>query len=126
MVRSRRRTTERGGTPLDIILVDVKQALEGEITSTMQHCFDIVRNTAMFKILRCQISVLVSQPRKVFTDDEECLLEEYIKKAAALYYGLNPREVRTLAYQFATRNGKVVPGIGRWMKKQGLIGFLNS
>ncbi|ESO03971.1 hypothetical protein HELRODRAFT_173013 [Helobdella robusta] len=61
----------------------------------------------MHRILRCQHLelVIVSQP----TDDEECLLKKYIKEAAALYYGLNPREVRILTYQFATTNGKVVP-----------------
>jgi len=48
---------------------------------------------------------------KVFTEQEEKLLEDYLKKAAALYYGLNPTKVRILAYQFAVKNNKfnVIP-----------------
>jgi len=45
-------------------------------------------------------SVGYSKPMKVFTEEEEKLLESYLKKAASLYYRLNPTEVWILAYQF--------------------------
>lgn len=43
---------------------------------------------------------------KVFTDEEETLLVDYILKASRLNYGLTLKNVRSLAYQFATKNGK--------------------
>ncbi|ESN96787.1 hypothetical protein HELRODRAFT_163910 [Helobdella robusta] len=49
--------------------------------------------------------------------------EKYIKKAAALYYGLNLREVRILAYQFATTNSKVVPRNWKMDEKAGADWF---
>jgi len=76
-----------------------------------------------------RISLLaIVKPMKVFTEEEEKLLEDYLKKAAALYYGLNPTEVRILAYEFAVKNNKLhlFPEIGKWMKKPVLIGFLDS
>ncbi|ESO05360.1 hypothetical protein HELRODRAFT_171748 [Helobdella robusta] len=118
MVRSQQRTTNRGSTSSDMMLVAVKEVLDGKTSLraiSRKHNIDhatLIRyckkyNNALNSALST-FRVGYSQLRKVFTDDEECLLEKYIKKAAALYYGLNPREVRILAYQFATTNDKVV------------------
>lgn len=74
--------------------------------------------------------------RQILNDTEEIALVEYVKKAADIYYGLTPREVRKLAYQFAIKNGSKVPASwnenkmaewshltsGIWMR-QGLLLF---
>lgn len=40
---------------------------------------------------------------RVFNDDQELLLETYLKSAADLYYGLTTRDVRKLAFECARR-----------------------
>jgi hypothetical protein len=55
------------------------------------------------------LNVGYSKSRQVFTDNEETMLSDYLKKAAALYYGLNPKEVRNLAFELAVRNEKIIP-----------------
>ena len=47
---------------------------------------------------------------------KEIALMEYIKKAADIYYGLTPREIRKLAYQFAIKNWNKVPD--SWNEKK--------
>lgn len=49
--------------------------------------------------------------RQVFTTDEELELENYIKKASDIYFGLTPKEVRKLAYDYATALNKSFPQI---------------
>ncbi|CAM4575953.1 unnamed protein product [Leuciscus chuanchicus] len=41
--------------------------------------------------------------RKVFSEDQERSLREYLKRAADLYYWLDPKEVRKFAFQLASR-----------------------
>ena len=40
---------------------------------------------------------------------EEKHLEEYISKAADLYYGLRPKDIRVMAFQFAMHNNIIIP-----------------
>jgi len=53
--------------------------------------------------------------RKIFTDEEETLLTEYLKQSCQMYFGLTSEEVRKLAYEFAIKNNKDVPF--NWMEK---------
>eukprot|EP00102_Acyrthosiphon_pisum_P013286 XP_008182808.1 PREDICTED: uncharacterized protein LOC103309352 [Acyrthosiphon pisum] len=48
-------------------------------------------------------------PKKVFSEEHEQLLCQYIKNSADLYFGLTPRDIRQLAYQFAVRLGLNFP-----------------
>lgn len=45
-----------------------------------------------------------ASPRAVFTQEQEDLLVDYILKAAKIYHGLTPSEIRNLAYKFAEAN----------------------
>jgi len=47
--------------------------------------------------------------RQVFNEDEESLLCEYLVKAAKHNYGLSRKAARSLAYDFAVVNNKVLP-----------------
>lgn len=42
--------------------------------------------------------------KKVFNDEEEIKLNEYLQTVAKMQYGLTKREVRKLAYKFAVAN----------------------
>ncbi|CAM4567893.1 unnamed protein product [Leuciscus chuanchicus] len=53
---------------------------------------------------------------RVFSEEQEKVLAEYLTQAADLYYGLAPREVRTFAYELAVKYDLKYPQ--RWGEKQ--------
>ena len=46
---------------------------------------------------------------RVFTNEQEELLEAYLKEASEVFFGLRPREVRSLAYECAMHHNITVP-----------------
>uniref|UniRef100_A0A673H084 HTH CENPB-type domain-containing protein n=1 Tax=Sinocyclocheilus rhinocerous TaxID=307959 RepID=A0A673H084_9TELE len=48
---------------------------------------------------------------KVFSVDQERKLQAYIKRAADIYLGLSPKEVRKFAYELASRYGCKYPDV---------------
>ena len=46
---------------------------------------------------------------RVFTDEQESILEGYLKEAAEIFFGLTPKDVRVLAYDCAKKYGITVP-----------------
>lgn len=63
-----------------------------------------------------------SLDNRVFNDDEENLLEQYLKQASDIYFGLAPKEVRKLAYSYGIALNKNFPLNGLPPKWPGLIG----
>ncbi|XP_045036636.1 uncharacterized protein LOC116933790 [Daphnia magna] len=61
-------------------------------------------------------SIGYAKPKQIFTDEEEGALEEYLKKAGDIYFGLTPNGVKKLAFEFGTRRGIAIPA--GWMKNQ--------
>lgn len=53
---------------------------------------------------------------KVFTDIEEKKIAEYIIKAAGIYYGFSPKEIRRFAYELAVKYKKRMPP--QWTKNE--------
>lgn len=47
--------------------------------------------------------------RRVFDDEMELSLCEYLKQSARMYFGLSPSEVRRLAYKLAYKNHLSMP-----------------
>lgn len=47
------------------------------------------------------------KPKKVFSDEEEQLLLQYLTTAANMHYGLTKSQVMRLAYDFAKANNKI-------------------
>jgi len=128
MVRYRQRTTKRGCIPPSIMLIAVKEALDGHLSvravghkygidhaTLSRYCKKYKKisqpaDTSMSEAgVGLPMTVGYSKSRQVLTDEDEKLLEEYVKKAASLYYGLSPKEIRVLAFEFANQNNKAVP-----------------
>lgn len=57
--------------------------------------------------------------KKIFTVEEEKQLEEYLLFSSRLHYGLNKKEIRLLAYQYATKNNKKIPEKWKEEKRAG-------
>jgi len=53
-------------------------------------------------------------PKQVFIVRQEKMLSEYIKNSADMYFGLTPRDIKQLAYQFAHKLGLKYPEV--WEK----------
>lgn len=68
------------------------------------------------RLTRDSIEVGYERNRQVFWDEQEKLLTAYIKKAADIYFGLKPKEVRKLAYQYAAFLKKSTPK--SWIKHE--------
>ncbi|KAK7171404.1 hypothetical protein R3I93_003875 [Phoxinus phoxinus] len=61
--------------------------------------------------------------RRMFTDEQEKTVRQYLQKAADLYFGLCPKEVRRFAYQLATHYGCKFPEQWRETSKAGADWF---
>lgn len=119
-MRTYERKTERANTPKDVIERACQQVIfdEKSINSTARE-FDIPYKTLhrhvekMRKKLQSNPdlrrfemtleSVGYTKNRQIFTDQEELALEDYLKRAADIYYGLTPYETRKLAYEYAKK-----------------------
>ncbi|XP_030767511.1 uncharacterized protein LOC115891224 [Sitophilus oryzae] len=53
---------------------------------------------------------------KVFTQEQEQIMEDYILKAANIYYGFCPKEIRRFAYELADKYKLAMPP--QWKDKQ--------
>lgn len=47
--------------------------------------------------------------QRVFSDEQETVLQDYLVRAANIYFGLSPKDVRVLAYDCAFEIGVDVP-----------------
>ena len=54
--------------------------------------------------------------RRIFSDDEETMLADYLLHASKLHHGLSVKAARVLAYDFGIANNKDVPG--NWIVDQ--------
>lgn len=60
---------------------------------------------------------------RVFTDEEEALLEEYLLTASKLQRGLSPCESMKLVYKFSQGNNKSIPEAWKSHSRAGLEWF---
>jgi len=69
-------------------------------------------STLCHYVLNLKAARAVNQPalrpgyksnRKVFSDDEEMAIATYLSTASDLYYGMSPKDARSLAYQCAVK-----------------------
>ncbi|CAG9565016.1 unnamed protein product [Danaus chrysippus] len=113
MPRSKDGKTRRKLCP-ETLSEAVKEARNGCSLRKVAEKYEIPKST-IFKYLRMNkdkdldrnnIDILRNDVKKVFNDDEEKQLEEYFEKAAYLHMGLNVKQVRELAYQFAVMKQK--------------------
>lgn len=123
-MRTYKRKTDKGNIPKSVIELACKEViLEGKSIRSSALKYNIPYKTLHRYVTKLkaaeedssQISniqlthVGYNKTRQILSGTKEIALVEYIKKAADIYYGLTPKEVRKLAYQFAIKNGNKVP-----------------
>ncbi|KAL4125799.1 hypothetical protein QTP88_010039 [Uroleucon formosanum] len=95
MVRNLKKKTEQGEIPPDLMLRARRNVNINKVS---------IRKTAVeFNINYRTLA------RMVFNEIIESQLESYILRASDIYYGLSPKEIRTLAYQIGIENSLNIP-----------------
>lgn len=102
MPRNRKRKTNRGQTSADVMMQAVKAVGPGNFAqdyninyrTLSRYCKKIKKKGDSAEV----ISVGYVKIRQVFSDAEENMLLEYIQRAADIYFGLTPVEIRKLAF----------------------------
>ncbi|XP_050506078.1 uncharacterized protein LOC126884227 [Diabrotica virgifera virgifera] len=113
-MRIYKRMSEKGKTPPDVMLRAVREIkLNAKSIRQTAKSFDIPEATLRRfckKFTDEEINSEVVHPsttvgyfgnRQVFTAEQENLLEEYLKKASDIYFGLSVKEVRKFGYEYA-------------------------
>ncbi len=118
-MRTYKRKTQRGSVPPDVMHRAAEKVQSGTPCRAAAQQFDICHVTLQrycHKLAALNAAGKNTKPnvgyakvRKVFTDDMEAELVEYVQTAAKMYYGLTPDEVKKLAYQYAMANDIQVP-----------------
>lgn len=115
MPRKRIRTTNNRAYSKDLLKNCVRRILDGAFTiREASRESEIPRSTLKRYVTKCMAAVdpekVNFRPKnkhlQVFTDEEEALLVNYIRSAAAIHYGLTSESTRRLAYEFAVANNK--------------------
>lgn len=115
MPRTYKRKTEKGTYSVEAINLAVQRILENNekirkvATDTGLDKSTLCRYVKKAKTEQTVTSVGYYGNRKIFDDQEEAVLCEYLKNSARMYFGLTPVEVRKLAFEIAFKNNVNVP-----------------
>jgi hypothetical protein len=119
MVRNRVRKTNIGTVKEDWMKRAVQSVISGEMTLYRAATDFAIPKTTLFryvqklkKVNNCVDLVKFSpnySVRKIFCDEEENLLVEYLLTASKLNHGLSLKEARRLAHEYAVANSKEIP-----------------
>jgi len=130
MVRKQERKTDRGKTRPDIILKAVRAvkihnlsirqaALEFKMNyrTLSRYCKKIPEEDYLHEnIVIPTVHVGYAKNKQIFTNSQEQQLVDYILHASDIYFGLFPKEIRTLAYNLACYNSIQMPP--SWIKNK--------
>lgn len=112
MQRNRKKTTNRGTTSESTMLKAALLCLDENmsqrsVAEDLNICHvSLNRYIKKFKLHRetgCPITFGYQPHNKIFNDFQEKQLADYIKNSADMYFGLNPKNVRKLAFEFAIK-----------------------
>lgn len=123
MVRYFKKKTDKGETPPDLMLRAVRNVTIKKISirktaeefkinyrTLARYCKKIPEEELLDNsIITPTVNVGYLKNRMIFSEIIESQLESYILRACDIYFGLSPKEIRTLAYQIAIENGIDIP-----------------
>ena len=126
-MRNYKRKTDRGNTPKDVMERAVHEVVEKRPCRAVAHEFKIPHVTLRRYCLKNKNNQTdETEPEEevikvrlekygyakrcaVFSPQHETLLVQYLLKASKLYFRLGPKEVRKLAYEYATQLSLTFP-----------------
>lgn len=109
MVKPRERKTNRGQIPQEVYEAAANKVINEQLSVravARQYEMCHVSLNRFVKAKKGNLNPVVGyRPHnKVFSTEQEQQLGQYVQSAAKLYFGLSPKELRKLAYQFARSN----------------------
>lgn len=109
MVKPRERKTNRGQIPQDLYEVAAHSVINENMTvravARQYGMCHVSLNRFVNAVRENRNPVVGYRPHnKVFSIEQEQQLGQYVESAAKLYFGLSPRELRKLGFQFARLN----------------------
>ena len=79
---------------------------EGQKVNAAALSHDVPRSTLRRRLSgQCELRPMLGSRKPVFSVAQESELQEHILKLESMFFGLTPRDVRTLAFQYAELNG---------------------
>lgn len=109
---TKRQQTVPTKIPNDVIERAINEVYEGAKIQPTARKYDIPRSSLQ-RYLKSEEPLKNSTTkyitRKIFTDDEESALIEYLVRCSQLHDGLKKLNCRKFAYEYAVANGKDVP-----------------
>lgn len=120
MPRNRKRITERGNTPADVIMRAINEVGPGKSLRSVAKDYNINYRTLTryYNKVKSQSTnenqitlskVGYVKVRQIFSDKDEENLVEYLQKCADIYYGLSPHAVRKFAFEYASALNRNYP-----------------
>lgn len=115
MVRNYSRKTNRGGTPKDVMWRAVNSVISNHQSIRQVASEYGICHVTLYKYVKMKREMMkanndmgeelaivgYAHNRQIFSDRQEVALEQYLKHAADIFFGLSPKEVRSLAYDCA-------------------------
>lgn len=125
-MRTYKRKTNRASVPEDIVLRAVRGVIEdGKSYKSMSDSYKIpkrslIRYCKTYRNMNIHEASTSTQnksfnvgykncSKQIFNDIEEVKLEKYLMKCSDIYFGLSPKEIRKLAYQYAVAVKAKIP-----------------
>ena len=109
-MRNYKRTTNRGTTPQGVIERAVECVLNGDLGVRAAARDYNINHTTLIRYIKkiknnpnSAINYGYGMSRRIFTDHQEHEIQNYLQHAADIDYGLSPKEVRRLAYEYALK-----------------------
>ena len=117
MVRTRvRKSVTHGQTSAETMKKAVSEVLNGKSIRKTAQDFEISKSTLQRYVTMAKTQGLDTirltpayDHSRIFTDGEEHELASYLIKASKIHHGLTTTATRELAYEFAMKNGKLIP-----------------
>lgn len=114
-MRNYKRKSGRANVSKDLIKHAAEEVISGKSIRKAAKDNKIDRTTLSRYVSKLKtdpgadIFKVYSNPRQVFSLEQEKNLKEYLIKVASIYYGLTPTDVRRLAYECAVKYGRKFP-----------------
>jgi DDE superfamily endonuclease len=114
MPRTYRRKTDNGLIPPEAMHAAVLSVVEGQKLRKVASETGIPKSALARYVQKYKRDELCSmQPNyrhsQIFTYEQETVLAEYLTTCSAMFHGLTPKRVRSLAYEMAVKNSIICP-----------------
>ena len=114
MPRIHQRKTDRGLVPHEQMIAAVEQIQAGDSIRKVAERFGIAKSTLQRNVKKLgndpQIRLVPNYGHaRVFSDQMEVILVQYLIKCSNMYFGLTPKDTRRLAFYYAVKNNCKIP-----------------